>query len=381
MEENVKLLLQGNKVITTFFIGGIYSMEMTLRWYGTDYDTVKLWQIRQIPGVKSVITTLYNKQAGELWEQDEIAALKKEVEAEGMSIAGIESVNVSDAIKAATSDRDKHIDNYIKTLENLGKEDIHMVCYNFMPVFDWTRTELARKREDGSTVLAYTQEAVDAINPDKMFESISGDMNGTVMPGWEPERMAHVKELFELYKDVDEDKLFENIVYFLKAIMPVCNKYDIKMAIHPDDPAWSVFGLPRIINNEKNILKLMKAVDDVHNGVTFCSGSYGTSLENDLPHMIRALEGRIHFAHVRNLKFISPTNFEEAAHLSSDGTFDMYEIVKALYETGFDGPIRPDHGRMIWGEVAMPGYGLYDRALGATYINGLWEAIEKSHRN
>ena len=355
-------------------------MEMTLRWYGSKYDTVKLWQIRQVPGVKSVITTLYNKQAGELWEQDEIRALKNEVAAEDMSIAGIESVNVSDAIKAATPDRDKHIDNYIKTLENLGKEDIHMVCYNFMPVFDWTRSELARKRADGSTVLAYTQEAIDAINPEKMFETLSGDTNGSVMPGWEPERMEHVKELFELYKGIDEDKLFENIVYFLKAIMPVCNKYDIKMAIHPDDPAWSVFGLPRIINNEKNILKLMKAVDDVHNGVTFCSGSYGTSLENDLPHMIRALEGRIHFAHVRNLKFISPTNFEESAHLSSDGTFDMYEIVKALYETGFDGPIRPDHGRMIWGEVAMPGYGLYDRALGATYINGLWEAIEKSHQ-
>ena len=354
-------------------------MEMTLRWYGKEYDTVKLWQIRQIPGVKGVITTLYNKQAGELWTQDEIKALKADVAAEDMHIAGIESVNVSDAIKAATADRDEHIQNYIDTLENLGKEDIHMVCYNFMPVFDWTRTELARKRADGSTVLAYTQEAVDAINPEKMFESLSGDTNGTVMPGWEPERMAHVKELFEIYKGIDEDKLFENIVYFLKAIMPVCNKYDIKMAIHPDDPAWSVFGLPRIINNEKNILKLMKAVDDVHNGVTFCSGSYGTSLENDLPHMIRALEGRIHFAHVRNLRFISPTNFEESAHLSSDGTFDMYEIVKALYETGFDGPIRPDHGRMIWGEVAMPGYGLYDRALGATYINGLWEAIEKNH--
>ena len=354
-------------------------MEMTLRWYGKEFDTVKLWQIRQIPGVKSVITTLYNKQAGELWTQDEIKALKADVAAEDMKIAGIESVNVSDAIKAATKDRDEHIQNYIDTLENLGKEDIHMVCYNFMPVFDWTRTELARKRADGSTVLAYTQEAVDAIDPAKMFETLSGDTNGTVMPGWEPERMAHVKELFELYSGIDEDKLFENIVYFLKAIMPVCNKYDIKMAIHPDDPAWSVFGLPRIINNEKNILKLMKAVDDVHNGVTFCSGSYGTSLENDLPHMIRALEGRIHFAHVRNLRFISPTNFEESAHLSSDGTFDMYEIVKALYETGFDGPIRPDHGRMIWGEVAMPGYGLYDRALGATYINGLWEAIEKQH--
>ena len=238
-------------------------MEMTLRWYGSQYDTVKLWQIRQIPGVTGVISTLYGKQPGELWTQEEIHALKAEVEAAGLNLSGIESVNVSDAIKVGTAERDEHIENYIKTLENLGKEDIHMVCYNFMPVFDWTRTELARKRADGSTVLAYTQEAVDAINPEKMFESLSGDTNGTVMPGWEPERMAHVKELFELYAGIDEDKLFENIVYFLKAIMPVCNKYDIKMAIHPDDPAWSVFGLPRIINNEKNILKLMKAVDDV----------------------------------------------------------------------------------------------------------------------
>ena len=353
-------------------------MEMTLRWYGSKYDTVTLEQIRQIPGVKGVITTLYYKQPGKLWTREEIRALKEEVEAAGLHIAGIESVNVSDAIKTGSADRDKDIATYIECLRNLGKEDIHLVCYNFMPVFDWTRTELARKREDGSTVLAYTQEAVDAINPEQMFESIAGDMNGTVMPGWEPERMAKVKELFELYKDIDNEKLFENLVYFLKAIMPVCNEYDIKMAIHPDDPAWSVFGLPRIIINKENILRLMHAVDDVHNGVTFCSGSYGTNLKNDLPDMIRSLKGRIHFAHVRNLKFHSPTNFEEAAHLSSDGTFDMYEIVKALYDIGFDGPIRPDHGRMIWGEVAMPGYGLYDRALGATYINGLWEAIEKA---
>ncbi|MBQ8995675.1 MAG: mannonate dehydratase, partial [Oscillospiraceae bacterium] len=329
-------------------------MEMTLRWYGSRFDTVTLKQIRQIPGVTGVITMLYDKQPGELWTREEIHALKEEVEASGLRIAGIESVNVSDAIKTGSPERERDIENYIASLENLGKEDIHLVCYNFMPVFDWTRTELARKREDGSTVLAYTQAAVDALDPEKMFESISGDMNGTVMPGWEPERMAKVRELFELYKDIDEEKLFENLVYFLNAIMPVCNKYDIKMAIHPDDPAWSVFGLPRIITSKEKILRLMKAVDDVHNGVTFCSGSYGTNLKNNLPDMIRSLKGRIHFAHVRNLKFWSQDNFEEAAHLSSDGDFDMYEIMKALYETGFEGPIRPDHGRMIWDEVAMP---------------------------
>lgn len=352
-------------------------MEMTMRWFGKDYDTVTLEQIKQTRYATGIITTLYNKMPGEVWNLDEILAMKKEVEDAGLHLAGIESVNVSDAIKTGGAGRDHDIQAYIETLENLGKADIHMVCYNFMPVFDWTRTELARMRPDGSTVLAYTQEAVDAINPENMFESIAGDMNGTVMPGWEPERMEKVKELFEMYKDIDDEKLFENLKYFLERIMPVCDKYDINMAIHPDDPAWSVFGLPRIIINKTNILRLMSMVDNPHNGVTFCSGSYGTNLKNDLPDMIRSLKGRIHFAHVRNLKFNSPTDFEEAAHLSSDGTFDMYEIMKALYEIGFTGPIRPDHGRMIWGEVAMPGYGLYDRALGATYLNGLWEAIEK----
>lgn len=355
-------------------------MEMTLRWYGSGYDTVTLEQIRQIPGVSGVITTLYGTRPGEAWPEADIHRLIQEVEASGLHVAGIESVNAHDAIKAGLPQRDQYIENYITTLERLGKAGIHMVCYNFMPVFDWTRTELARRRPDGSTVLAYTQAAVDALVPERMFEFILGDMNGTVMPGWEPERMAGIKALFEIYRDVDEEKLFENLKYFLECIMPVCDQYDIHMAIHPDDPAWSVFGLPRIIVNKKNILRMMKMVDNPHNGVTFCSGSYGTNLENDLPDMIRALKGRIHFAHVRNLKFHSQDDFEEAAHLSSDGDFDMYEIMKALYEIGFDGPIRPDHGRMIWGEKAMPGYGLYDRALGAAYLNGLWEAIDKTHR-
>lgn len=353
-------------------------MEMTLRWYGSKHDSVTLEQIRQIPGVTGVITTLYDSKPGDVWSIEDIRAMKDEVAASGLHVSGIESVNIHEAIKVGTPDRDLYIDNYIKTLENLGKEDIHLVCYNFMPVFDWTRTELARKRPDGSTVLAYNQDAVDKLNPVDMFSSIDSDSNGFVLPGWEPERMGRIKELFEMYKDVDSDKLFENLKYFLERIMPVCDEYDINMAIHPDDPAWSVFGLPRIIINIENIQRMMKMVDNTHNGITFCSGSYGTNLANNLPEMIRALKGRIHFAHVRNLKFNSPTDFEESAHLSTDGTFDMYEIMKALYEIGFTGPIRPDHGRMIWGEVAMPGYGLYDRALGATYLNGLWEAIVKS---
>ena len=357
-------------------------MKMTMRWYGTGYDTVTLKQIKQTCYVTGIITTLYDKMPGEVWQLDEILAMKKEIEDAGLTLEGIDSVNISDAIKTAGPDRDKDIAAYIETLENLGKADIHMVCYNFMPVFDWTRTELARVREDGSTVLAYNQDTVDALDPAKMFDSIAGDMNGTVMPGWEPERMAKVKELFELYKDIDSEKLFENLKYFLEAIMPTCDKYDINMAIHPDDPAWSVFGLPRIIISKENILRMMKMVDNPHNGVTFCTGSYGTSLKNDLPDMIRSLKGRIHFAHIRNLRFNDgERDFEESAHLSSDGTFDMHAIMRALYDIGFEGPIRPDHGRMIWDEVAMPGYGLYDRALGAAYLCGLWEAIDKEAKN
>ncbi|MBO4356433.1 MAG: mannonate dehydratase [Clostridia bacterium] len=353
-------------------------MEMTMRWFGSKHDSVTLDQIRQVPGVKGVITTLYDTAPGDAWELEDIRALKAEVEAHGLKISGIESVNIHDAIKIGTPDRDKYIDNYITTLERLGSEGIKMVCYNFMPVFDWTRTELARKRPDGSTVLAYSQAAIDALVPEKMFESISGDSNGHVMPGWEPERMAHVKELFDMYKDVDNEKLFANLKYFLERIMPVCDKYDINMAIHPDDPAWSVFGLPRIISDKAKLKHMMDMVPNPHNGVTFCTGSYGTNLENSLVDTIHMLKGRIHFAHVRNLRFNNGMrDFEESAHLSDDGTFDLHAIMGALYDIGFCGPVRPDHGRMIWGEKAMPGYGLYDRALGAAYICGLWESICK----
>ena len=351
-------------------------MEMTMRWYGKKHDTVTLKQIRQICYVTGIITTLYEKLPGDVWSFDEIMSMKKDVEDVGLHLAGIESVNVSDAIKTGAPDRDKNIEAYVKTLENLGKADIHTVCYNFMPVFDWTRTELDRKRSDGTTVLAYSQVQIDKLEPEKMFETIKKDMNGSVMPGWEPERMEKVKELFTLYKSIDENQLFANLKYFLEAIMPVY-KYDIN-GIHPDDPSWSVFGLPRIISTQENLKRMMDMVPNKHNGITFCTGSYGTNLNNDLIETIRMLKGRIHFAHVRNLRFNDGMrDFEESAHLSSDGTFNMYEILKALHDTGFEGPIRPDHGRMMWDEKAMPGYGLYDRALGALSVQFYEKLFEK----
>lgn len=353
-------------------------MKMGLRWFGEGYDTVSLEKIRQVPGVRGVITTLYGAMPGENWDKDQVLALQRSVEDAGLEVLGIESVNVHDAIKAGLPGRDQYIENYIQTIRTLGECGIHLICYNFMPVFDWTRTQLAKPRKDGSTVLAYDQREIDKMDPEKLFASMEAGSQGYLLPGWEPERLAHIQELFQVYKSVDEEALWANLKYFLDAILPTCEKYEVKMAIHPDDPGWSVFGLPRIITSGEALRRMVDMSPSPCNGVTLCTGSLGTNPHADLPGIIHMLEGSIFFAHVRNMEHTAPGQFEESAHLSSDGSFDMFAIVKALYETGFDGVIRPDHGRMIWGEQAMPGYGLYDRALGSQYLLGLWEALEKT---
>lgn len=352
-------------------------MIMSFRWFGRGFDSVTLEQIRQIGYVEGVITTLYDTVPGEVWDADRIRAMKQDVESHGLRLTGIESVNIHDDIKTAAPGRDRYIENYIETLRRLGENGIDMVCYNFMPVFDWTRSDLAKMRTDGTTVLSYDQEIIDGIKPEEMFDSFGEKSNGFVLPGWEPERMARVRELFAMYREVDDAKLFDNLAYFLRAVMPVCERYNIKMAIHPDDPAWPVFGLPRIVTDLPRLQRLLAAVDNPLNGVTLCTGSLGSNPANDIPAIIRALKGRIHFAHIRNVKHHAPGKFDEAAHLSSDGSLDMPAIVRALRDVGFTGPARPDHGRAIWGETAMPGYGLYDRALGAAYLRGIWEATER----
>ncbi|MCL2276622.1 MAG: mannonate dehydratase [Treponema sp.] len=353
-------------------------MKMTLRWFGSGYDHITLDMVRQIPGISGIITTLYGKQPGEKWEKEELLFLKKQAEDNGLEISGIESVNVHDAIKTGSGERDMYIEKYIKTLKVISDAGIDTVCYNFMAVFDWTRSDLAKVRPDGATVMSYDHEIIKQITPDNMFEAMSKKAGGFLLPGWEPQRMERINELFKMYHDIDEKKLFENLVYFLKAIMPVCEKYGIKMAMHPDDPGWSVFGLPRIMKNKADLSRLINAVNNPYNGVTLCSGSLGTNPDNDIPDIIRSLKGRIHFAHIRNVKHNSPGSFEESAHLSSDGSLDMHAIMKALCDIGFDGPLRPDHGRCIWGEVSIPGYGLYDRAIGISYLSGLLEAINKT---
>ncbi|CUH91819.1 mannonate dehydratase [Herbinix luporum] len=358
-------------------------MDMTLRWFGKKHDSVKLEYIKQIPGVTGVVSSLHDVPAGEPWKLEDILELKKEVEKAGLKLIGIESVNIHEDIKIGLPSREKYIENYKISLENLGKADVHMVCYNFMPIFDWTRTELAKQLEDGSYVMAYDENIIKGIKPETMFERMEKESGGFILPGWEPNRRDEIMDLFEKYKGVTKEKLMENLKYFLDAIMPVCEKYQIKMALHPDDPAWSVFGLPRIVTSEKALEEIALLNDSIYNGFTLCTGSLGSNLNNNLPQIIRnpKISNRIHFVHLRNMKFESDGVFYESSHLSCDGNFDMYEIVKALYDIGFDGVVRPDHGRMIWDEQARPGYGLYDRALGVAYLNGLWEAIRKNDKS
>ena len=352
-------------------------MKLSFRWYG-DSDPISLEYISQIPGMRSIVTAVYDVKPGKVWPEESLARLKAQCEEHGLVFDVVESIPVSEDIKLGTDKRDAHIEAYCENVRRCAKYGVKCVTYNFMPVFDWTRTQLAKPRKDGSTVLAYDQREIDKMDPEKLFASMEAGSQGHLLPGWEPERLAHIQELFQVYKSVDEEALWANLKYFLDAILPICEKYEVKMAIHPDDPGWSVFGLPRIITSGEALRRMVDMSPSPCNGVTLCTGSLGTNPHADLPGIIHMLEGSIFFAHVRNMEHTAPGQFEESAHLSGDGSFDMFAIVKALYETGFDGVIRPDHGRMIWGEQAMPGYGLYDRALGSQYLLGLWEALEKT---
>ncbi len=354
-------------------------MQMTIRWFGSEKDTVTLEQIKQIPGVVGVVPALHTLPAGEAWPEDMVMAMKKEIEDAGLTMECIESVNIHEDIKIGLPTRDKYIENYKTSIRNLAKAGVKVICYNFMPVFDWTRTDLTFALKDGSTCLSYDGLQIEGKSPEQMFKDIDDNSNGYAMPGWETERMPEIKELFEKYKGITKEDLWNNLKYFLEAIMPVCEECDVKMAIHPDDPPWDIFGLPRIITSRDSLKKLLTMVDNKYNGLTFCTGSLGANLDNDLPSMIREFGDRIYFAHLRNIK-VEGRHFNETAHESSFGSLDMYEIVKALHDVGFDGYVRPDHGRMIWNEVARPGYGLFDRALGATYLNGLFEAVEKGNK-
>ena len=346
-------------------------MKLSFRWYGPD-DPVKIEYIRQIPDMHSIVTAVYDVPPGELWSRESIAALKKQTEEAGLHFEVIESVPVHEDIKLGKPARDRYIENYKENIRRLGEAGVKCVCYNFMPVFDWTRTQLDKVLPDGSNALVYYKDQLEKMDP------LTGELN---LPGWDASYTKEsLKAVFEDYAQITEEDLWENLRYFLSEVIPVAEQSGVNMAIHPDDPPWPIFGLPRIITCEENIDRFLKLVDSPANGLTLCTGSLGCAKTNDMVKLTDKYSamGRIHFMHIRNVKILEDGSFEESAHFSPCGSLDIVGIMRALYKNGFDGYIRPDHGRMIWGETGKPGYGLFDRALGASYLNGIWETLQKT---
>ncbi len=343
-------------------------MKLTFRWYG-DGDPVTLEKIRQIPTMSGIVSAVYDVAPGGVWSRESIAALKAKANDAGLEFEVVESVPVPEDIKLGNSKAPQLIDNYCENIRRLGEAGVKCVCYNFMPVFDWLRSELEHAQPDGANALAYDHETVLKMNP------LESELS---LPGWDASYTKEgLRDLLLQYKELGEEQLWKNVQTFLEAVIPVAESVGINMAIHPDDPPWGIFGLPRIITCEENYDRFLKLVDRPANGLTFCTGSLGANPDNDLVKMASKYADRIHFLHLRNIKYDGDHCFEEVGHPTSCGSLDMFGIVKALVDKGWDGYVRPDHGRMIWGEKGRYGYGLYDRALGAAYITGLFEAIEK----
>lgn len=344
-------------------------MKMTFRWYG-EKDSIPLAYIRQIPGMTGVVTAVYDVPAGEVWPEESVKRTIGLAHDAGLEAEVIESIPVHEDIKRGLPSRDGYIANYAENIRRVARNGVKCICYNFMPVFDWLRTDLKHVNADGSTSLSYSHDDFAKIDPSDLH-----------LPGWdESYTPGELRGLMEAYKSVTREQLFDNLVYFLERVIPVCDECGVVMAIHPDDPPWDVFGLPRIVSCEADLDRMFAAVPSKSNGLTLCTGSLGAGRKNDLVRMAAkyAAQGRVHFAHLRNVRYTDDTDsFCETGHCTADGSLDMAAIVRALVDNGFDGYVRPDHGRSIWGETGKPGYGLYDRALGAAYLNGLFEMAEK----
>ncbi|MBO5040101.1 MAG: mannonate dehydratase [Clostridia bacterium] len=342
-------------------------MKSSFRWYG-ESDPVSLKYISQIPGMRSVVSAVYDVKPGEVWPEESIERLCNLCKENGLVFDIVESIPVTEEIKLGLPEGDRHIENYCENIRRCAKYGIKCITYNFMPVFDWTRTQLDKEAPDGSTSLVMYWDQMKGLDPLK---------DDICLPGWDASYTREkIRELIVAYGELGEEGLWKNLERFLKKIIPVAEECGVRMAIHPDDPPYPIFGIPRIITDEKNIDRMLSIVDSPANSLCLCIGSLGCSPKNDMVALTKkyAKADRIAFMHLRNVKILPDTSFEESGHLSAYGSVDMNEVVKALVENGFDGYFRPDHGRMIWGETGKPGYGLYDRALGSAYINGLIEA-------
>lgn len=385
-------------------------MEKTWRWFGKK-DKITLSMLRQI-GVEGIVTALHEVPNGEIWTVEAINDLKQYIESYGMRWSVVESLPVCEAIKYAGAERDQLIENYKVSLANLGKCGVKTVCYNFMPVIDWVRTDLHHPWADGSSSLYYdrvrfayfdtrilqragaekdyTEEELRKVaeldkviteaEKDELVDAIivktQGFVNGNIREG-DKNPVAIFKRLLSLYDGIDRDALRENMRYFLSAVMPVCEEYGVNMCVHPDDPPFQILGLPRIVTNEEDIDWFLRAVDNPHNGLTFCAGSLSAGEHNDTRELARKFAKRTHFVHLRSTAAMPGGNFIESSHLSGRG--HLIDLIRIFEQERPGLPMRVDHGRMMLGDEDKgynPGYSFHGRMLALAQVEGMMAVVE-----
>ena len=385
-------------------------MEKTWRWFGKK-DKITLPMLRQI-GVEGIVTALHDVPNGEIWTVEAINDLKSYIESYGLRLSVVESLPVCEAIKYAGAEREQLIENYKVSLANLGKCGIKTVCYNFMPVIDWIRTDLQHPWPDGTSSLYYdrirfayfdirileregaekdyteeelqkvteldkviTEEEKDALI-DTIIVKTQGFVNGNIKEG-DKNPVAIFKRLLALYKDIDRDTLRENMRYFLSAIMPVCEEYGGNMCVHPDDPPFQILGLPRIVTNESDIEWFLNAVNNPHNGLTFCAGSLSAGEHNDTRELAKKFAKRTHFVHLRSTAAMQGGNFIESSHLTGRG--HLIDLIRIFENENPGLPMRVEHGRIMIGakdKGYYPGYSFHGRMLALAQVEGMMAVVD-----
>ena len=385
-------------------------MEKTWRWFGKK-DKITLPMLRQI-GVEGIVTALHDVPNGEIWTMEAINDLKSYIESYGLRWSVVESLPVCEAIKYAGAEREQLIENYKVSLANLGKCGIKTVFYNFMPVIDWIRTDLQHPWPDGTSSLYYdrirfayfdirileregaekdyTEEELQKVaeldkviteaEKDALIDTIivktQGFVNGNIKEG-DKNPVSIFKRLLALYKDINRDALRENMRYFLSAIMPVCEEYGVNMCVHPDDPPFQVLGLPRIVTNENDIEWFLNAVDNPHNGLTFCAGSLSAGEHNDTRELAKKFAKRTHFVHLRSTAAMQGGNFIESSHLTGRG--HLIDLIRIFENENPGLPMRVDHGRMMLGDEDKgynPGYSFHGRMLALAQVEGMMAVVD-----
>lgn len=385
-------------------------MEKTWRWFGPK-DKITLSMLRQI-GVEGIVTALHQIKNGDIWSYDDVMALKNYIESYGLRWSVVESLPVMESIKYGGPDRDELIAKYKISLANLGRAGVHTICYNFMPVLDWARTDLENSNDDGTSSLYFNRaefayfdihilkragaerdyeeqtlermrclsKTIDSAGEQRLIENIivktQGFVNGNISED-DLNPVEKFRELLDLYKGIDAEQLRKNMQYFLEAIMPVCREYDMRMCVHPDDPPLQILGLPRIVSCDKDIEWLLNAVPDSHNGLTFCAGSLSAGAHNNVPELARKYAKRTWFVHLRSTNVFDNGDFKEASHLG--GRAHIIELVRIFEQQNPDLPMRVDHAPLMLGDEKMgynAGYSFHGRMLALGQIEGVMATVK-----